>query len=797
MNKALRAAIFALAASAALPAGAAVPAAAPTECRVVDLGALDDAAFARLVRLRFDVERNGRREAIAYVTPVQEDKLEALGFVWTETGLCAGAAPAATTEAAAAAYHTYDTLTSDLQALAAAHPDIVRLSSAGATPQGRQMWWVRIGLPADARGDHPVVRYLSSIHGDELVGMELLLRLAHWLAEGYPANQRARNIVENVETWIMPLVNPDGAALGQRWNAAGADLNRSFPDQFDDPRDVATDRPAETANLMNWQTGRAGTLSANLHGGSLVYNYPYDNNAAGASVYSAAPDDDTFITLAYDYAVHNGPMFSSPEFHQGMTNGAAWYAVSGGMQDWLYHYRGEMAATIEVSNNKKPAASTLDQYWSDNQESLLAHLERALTGVRGVATDAVTGAPVAATVRVRGRAEPFRSDAAVGDFHRPLVAGASYNLDLAAPGYAAASAPFGVADARGPATRVNVALTPLPPNVAAVGARAADADGVLAAGETTTLAVTVREDGGPLASLSGTLVPLDPWLAAESADGAWPALRPGAPTESNAPHFTVSVPAGAPAGHKVAARVAWTAPDGTRGATAPFFVSLGGAGSLTAAASGLPASIPDGGSLERSVVVADDAEIASVAVAAAITHPYPSDLRLTLVAPGGRSYVLAERPWWGSGIDAVFGADRAPLDSFAPLVGTSGKGTWTLRVEDLEYGNTGSLTKFELRLTTRPFENPIAAVPRLDVAKNGAGAAALSWWPVGGATRYVVRRAASPSSAAGFADVASSDADPTDTSFIDAANPAAGSAFFYLATAVGHFGEGAWGHFGR
>ena len=142
-------------------------------------------------------------------------------------------------------------------------------------------------------------------------------------------------------------------------------------------------------------------------------------------------------------------------------------------------------------------------------------------------------------------------------------------------------------------------------------------------------------------------------------------------------------------------------------------------------------------------------------------------------------------------MDAVFGVDRAPLDSLAPLVGTSCAGTWTLRVEDLEYGNTGSLTKFELRLTTRPFENPIAAVPRLDVAKNGAGAAALSWWPVGGATRYVVRRAASPSSAAGFADVASSDADPTDTSFVDAASPAAGSAFFYVVKAVGHLGEGA------
>ena len=60
-----------------------------------------------------------------------------------------------------------------------------------------------------------------------------------------------------------------------RENANGVDLNRNFPDQFQAHR--GSFQP-EVEAVMKWSQEIPFVLSANLHGGSLVANYPYDSN---------------------------------------------------------------------------------------------------------------------------------------------------------------------------------------------------------------------------------------------------------------------------------------------------------------------------------------------------------------------------------------------------------------------------------------------------------------------------------------------------------------------------------------
>ena len=66
--------------------------------------------------------------------------------------------------------------------------------------------------------------------------------------------------------------------------------------------------------------------------GALLANFPWDGNEDGQATYAACPDDAAFRHLASTYARAHRKMHTSKEFPGGITNGAAWYPVWGGMQ---------------------------------------------------------------------------------------------------------------------------------------------------------------------------------------------------------------------------------------------------------------------------------------------------------------------------------------------------------------------------------------------------------------------------------------------------------------------------------
>ena len=92
-----------------------------------------------------------------------------------------------------------------------------------------------------------------------------------------------------------------------RENNNGQDLNRDFPDQFD-ASIGRRERQPESAAVIAWSLAHPFVLSANLHGGSLVANYPFDNNREDRIVNSPSPDDEVFKDLAYAYSLAHKKM---------------------------------------------------------------------------------------------------------------------------------------------------------------------------------------------------------------------------------------------------------------------------------------------------------------------------------------------------------------------------------------------------------------------------------------------------------------------------------------------------------
>ena len=72
---------------------------------------------------------------------------------------------------------------------------------------------------------------------------------------------------------------------------------------------------------------------------------------------SPTPDHDLFKELALTYSENHKTMHLSNnqcgnEFSNGITNGADWYVVTGGMQDFNYRFSNCFEITVEMSCSK-------------------------------------------------------------------------------------------------------------------------------------------------------------------------------------------------------------------------------------------------------------------------------------------------------------------------------------------------------------------------------------------------------------------------------------------------------------
>ena len=123
--------------------------------------------------------------------------------------------------------------TTELQTLAASYPKLATLASAGKSVQGKDLWYLRITSGAET--GKPKLLYVSSMHGDEVTGKEMMVYLIRELLTHYGGDPRVTSLVDNANIYIMPSMNPDGTALQQRFNANGVDLNRDFPGLDESP----------------------------------------------------------------------------------------------------------------------------------------------------------------------------------------------------------------------------------------------------------------------------------------------------------------------------------------------------------------------------------------------------------------------------------------------------------------------------------------------------------------------------------------------------------------------------------
>lgn len=103
-------------------------------------------------------------------------------------------------------------------------------------------------------------------------------------------------------------------------------------------------------------------------------------------------------------------------------------------------------------------------------------------------------------------------------------------------------------------------------------------------------------------------------------------------------------------------------------------------------------TIADEGSLVTTLDIAGDIEIEHILLNVDISHNWVGDLKITLTSPDGTESVMMDQPENG-------GYDGAALDfTFSSVAhwGESSAGTWTLTIEDMAVGDSGTLDAWSL-----------------------------------------------------------------------------------------------------
>ena len=102
-----------------------------------------------------------------------------------------------------------------LDDMAAKYPKLITyrapVSDTIKTHGGRPLWFVKLSdNPNVKEDDEKEVLYTALHHAREPNGMSQMLFYMWYLLENYATNEEVRYIVDNLELYFVPCINPDG-----------------------------------------------------------------------------------------------------------------------------------------------------------------------------------------------------------------------------------------------------------------------------------------------------------------------------------------------------------------------------------------------------------------------------------------------------------------------------------------------------------------------------------------------------------------------------------------------------------
>jgi hypothetical protein len=277
-------------------------------------------------------------------------------------------------------YHTYTELLAELDEMHTMFPNLISAKQPiglSTTIEGRPVYWVRISNNPESDQQKTKILYTALTHAREPASMQQMLYQMWYLLENYSSNAEIKYLIDNLEMYFIPCVNPDGYIYNQTSNpngggmwrknrrlnsggSMGVDLNRNFgynwgydnsgssPDGTSlTYRGTGPFSEPETQLVKQFAEAKNFDLALNNHTYSdiLIYPWGYAN--------ITTPDAATFQTFAELMTQENGYTYGT--CYQTLS-----YTANGGSDDWFY---GEQLTKKKVFAFTPEAGSPSDGFW--------------------------------------------------------------------------------------------------------------------------------------------------------------------------------------------------------------------------------------------------------------------------------------------------------------------------------------------------------------------------------------------------------------------------------------------------
>jgi len=347
---------------------------------LVRIHVTEEADLSTLLPLQLDIasyEKGSHLDAV--LSDREVESIEALGYRLTPliTDLNAYFQEEINRDSDLGDYHTYDEMILTLQRAEARFPDICKLYDIGDSWEkvngyaDRDIWALKISdEPWNEDPDEPEILFVGNHHAREMITVEIPLGIIRELLIEYGRDPQITAMVDDKETWVVPMLNPDGhvrvETVDSWWrknlnrngsgnpSSWGVDLNRNFgymwgydnvgssPFVWDETyRGVAPFSEPETRAIRDLAESHEFVIGISYHSYGDLFLFPW------GYIDADTPDHPIFERISEAYTRFNSYLW-------GNAKDGIIYNTNGDFDDWMYGDPGPDRGEPRISPDPDP-----------------------------------------------------------------------------------------------------------------------------------------------------------------------------------------------------------------------------------------------------------------------------------------------------------------------------------------------------------------------------------------------------------------------------------------------------------